>query len=255
MTAIWVVQNCKDRQFGKIISALDATKSPYIVANTKYEGGLTVPDRALGTKFIPYGSTTLIKLADALSWDYLFYNDNFNVTTYNARHQYMLNPDSMVVSLEAAKQLADFRDKWFVRPNDDTKEFAGHVCSNTELKQWISQLEDIFEYTDIRQLALSSVKEIQMEWRHFIVGENIITSSIYRCNGESLQEAEKDEAVLREAQLLAKHWMPHPCCVMDVALCGDRPYVIEFNTLNASGFYDHDVEALVTAVNEVASRY
>lgn len=256
MNAIWVVQNCRDGQTKRVVDALDNTKSPYILADIDYSTGtLIVPPAYLGVEFIPYGSTSLTKVAQERGWRYSFYNDNFNVNVYKTRHSRMLNNDFMIMSLPAVKMLATTQDQWFVRPVDDDKAFAGHVCTSLELQRWITQLENhsIAEVANIKQMALASVKPIQMEWRYFIVDGTIISGSVYRRNGESLREREDDLAVINEAQALANLWLPHPCCVMDVALCDDTPYVIEFNTLNAAGFYDHNIEAVVTAVNKVAS--
>ncbi len=91
-----------------------------------------------------------------------------------------------------------------------------------------------------------------MEWRYFIVDRKIVTGSSYRHLGQPYLKQELDPDVLVEAQALADIWLPHPCCCMDVALCDDEVRVVEFNGLNASGFYDHDVMAFAKAVSAYA---
>ncbi len=43
-------------------------------------------------------------------------------------------------------------------------------------------------------------------------------------------------------------------CVMDLALTNEGLKVVEFNCLNASGFYYHDVRAIVKEVNAYYER-
>jgi hypothetical protein len=54
--------------------------------------------------------------------------------------------------------------------------------------------------------------------------------------------------MIDEAQELANKWLPDQCCVMDLALVEDELKVIEFNCINSSGFYDHDVDAIFKAL-------
>lgn len=91
-----------------------------------------------------------------------------------------------------------------------------------------------------------------MEWRYFVVGGRIVTGSSYRFKGQPDQKRELDADVLAEAQALADLWLPHRCCCMDVALCENQPRVVEFNCLNATGFYDHDIETFARAVSAFA---
>ena len=71
---------------------------------------------------------------------------------------------------------------------------------------------------------------------------------MYRCRGQLVKNRELDQAVILEAQKLAEGWLPHRNCVMDTALVDDKLYVIEFNCINGSGFYGHDVSAIFTAL-------
>lgn len=77
-----------------------------------------------------------------------------------------------------------------------------------------------------------------------------IAGSTYRLNGARCVDRETDPLQLMIAQSLADAWLPHPVCVMDVARTKDAHKVVEFNCLNASGVYDHDVPAIVRAVTD-----
>ena len=74
------------------------------------------------------------------------------------------------------------------------------------------------------------------------VMRSVVSGSERAMKGQTQQKEEKDEKVIAEAQTFADKWLPHENCVMDIALVDGKPKVIEFNNINGSGFYDHDVE-------------
>ena len=82
------------------------------------------------------------------------------------------------------------------------------------------------------------------------VGGKVISGSTYKMHKQRLVQRETDRAVIREAQELADGWLPHDVCVMDIALTKDGPKIIEFNCFNSSGFYYHDIGAIVAAVTK-----
>jgi len=250
VTPIWVVQNCKDRQTEKILAALKEVGEPFI---------LTARD--IFTEFInfdevdliPYGSTSLLEFAKEHNWRYVFHNDNFRTDVYASRHSRMLNNDAMIMSLSAFKLLTETRPQWFIRPVLDLKSFAGFTAPSKEIVEWITRLEAVECEVDSNTLvSVASPKVIDMEWRYFIVDGKIITGSSYKHQKKSYIYEETDKKDLDEAQELAMEWLPHENCCMDVALWEDKPYVVEFNGLNSSGFYDHNVVALVRAVSTYA---
>jgi hypothetical protein len=87
-----------------------------------------------------------------------------------------------------------------------------------------------------------------MEYRWFIVGGKIISGSIYRKNDALYKERVIDSNTILTAQKLADMWLPHECCVMDTALIGTELKVVEFNCINCSGFFDHDISAVFKAL-------
>jgi ATP-grasp domain-containing protein len=45
---------------------------------------------------------------------------------------------------------------------------------------------------------------------------------------------------------MANVWLPAACCVMDTCLLDTGELkVVEFNCINGSGFYDHDVKKIM----------
>ena len=91
-------------------------------------------------------------------------------------------------------------------------------------------------------IVVAKPKEIEQEWRWFIVDGKIVDGSTYRLNGQLVKKHEDNPLVIKSAQQLALSWLPDDCCVMDVARVDGQLKVVEFNCINASGFYDHDKE-------------
>lgn len=65
---------------------------------------------------------------------------------------------------------------------------------------------------------------------------------------------ESDSEILSKAQKLADKWLPNRCCCMDVAKTPKGFEIIEFNCLNASGFYDHDIIKFANSVTDYAKK-
>jgi len=257
MMATWVIQSNKVKTSNTLplVLALRELGEPFADVGLDAEIGLLNElDPSLDGNLIPYGSTHLVKIAQRFGWRHLWFDEaTFRVDAW-AAHPKMLNHDATVMTLSQAKVAAAANPEWFVRPVEDLKQFAGHVLSAVELRTWVQRLEvGDCEISGSCMVALSRPKTIQMEWRYLIVGGKIITGSTYRFKGQPHQKRETDAAVLAEAQALADMWLPHPCCCMDVALCNDEVRVVEFNCLNATGFYDHDVRAFATAASAYAA--
>jgi len=257
--ATWVIQSnkIKTSQTLLLIEALSRLGEPFVdVAVDTETGLLTEVPEELGTDLIPYGSTYLVKVAQQLGWRHLFFDEEkFNVAAWLKNRPDMLNADAKISTIAAVRRdigplLMMHPVDLFIRPTRDLKDFAGHVIKTDEFARWADRLAvGDCEFDDTLEIAVSVVKPIQMEWRYFIVDGQIVTGSVYRHGGQPLRQRELDGEVLAEAQTMADIWLPHPCCCMDLALCGGELRVVEFNGLNASGFYDHDVEAFAKAVS------
>lgn len=257
-SATWVIQSnrIKTSQTLPLVRALNDLREPFVDVGIADDELLNTLPTWTSNRLIPYGSTALVAVAERAKWEFLFFNRaTYNVQAWRA-HPQMLNPDCEVMTLSQAKETVVLREKVFVRPLNDLKEFHGHVIGAEAFVKWVSRLEEgDCEISGECMVAVSEPKGVQMEWRYFIVGGRIVTGSSYRHNGQPHQKREVDTAVLDEAQALADMWLPHENCCMDVALCCGEPKVVEFNCLNASGFYDHDVKAFARAVSKYAKEH
>lgn len=253
----WVLQSnlVRDSQVRPFAEAFRALAIPFVdVAIVPFSDGFVTEPELPSANVIPYGSTTLMRIALQRGWTGLFYNDQFQVPVWIIKRSDMLNEDAVFcTAAEAAHRFSHATpgSQWFVRPTLDFKAFSGTVGTAEALaKLMVGGEGSTYNFTPETVVAISDPKHILCEWRYFIVGGEVISGSLYRAAGERYVKREDGDDELRVVQMMADLWLPHPTCVMDVALTEHGRRVIEFNCLNASGIYDHDVPAIVRSVTE-----
>jgi hypothetical protein len=214
-----------------------------------------------GTDYIPYGSTLFTMLTYDLGWKGLYFDlDRFNYTSFLENRDDMLNSNVMEIT-EAIEFLSGLpKDSdWFVRPSEDLKLFTGMVDTAENIVDWFKDAMEcessgsykIEKGTDV---VVSDPRNIQAEWRYFIVDGKIVSGSMYRYEGRLYKQRVTEQDILDEAQTFADKWLPHQNVVMDLALVDDKLKVIEFNCINSSGFYDNDIESVITALWEYENK-
>lgn len=218
---------------------------------------ITCSESLDGVEYIPYGSTLLTNLTAKLGWRGCHFDTTkLNYENFVRNRTDMLNGEYIFDAEEAIRFLTNTMrggsQRWFMRPSEDLKQFSGYVDDASELAAHLRSMIDSYNRGEAgtygispsTRVVLSTPKEISAEWRWFIVGGRIVSGSMYRAHGQMRKQAENDAAVIAEAQALADRWLPMDCVVMDTALVRDEVKVIEFNTINSSGFYDNDVSAI-----------
>jgi len=216
---------------------------------------ITSNEPLVGIDYIPYGSTLLTTIGMDRGWTGLhFDHDTFTYEAALKNRSDMLN-DNVITAKEAVEFLRTrpTNEDWFIRPSQDLKHFSGQVIGAKECVDWFgdamrSDMSGTYKIDDDLMVVLSRPKNIQAEWRWFVVGGKVVSGSLYRAHGQMRQEANTDLAVHVEAQKMADKWLPSPCCVMDLALVDGEMMVIEFNCINSSGFYANDVGAVFSAL-------
>ena len=184
--------------------------------------------------------------------------DNFNYETSVKHRSDMLNDDIILSASEVIPMLESSTvDTWFIRPALDLKHFSGQVIDRTECITWLKDAMQCassgsYQINNDLKIVLAVPKNIQAEWRWFIVNGKIVSGAMYRCRGQLVKIRELDKEVIDEAQKLADGWLPHRNCVMDTALVDDKLSVVEFNCINGSGFYGHDVNIIFKELYENA---
>lgn len=255
---MWVLQtNLIDiHQVTDVVNALKSISAHYTdVSVIPFSDEFVTPLELTHTNIIPYGSTKLCKIAERRGWLGLFFDrSTFRVDAWNKQRTDMLNGDAETMTVKEAMGVFETRDPdsvWFIRPIEDLKQFNGTVTTAKEIAHWMSSVESgNFSFDESTVVSVASPKQLLAEWRYFVVNRKVVSGSLYRMRGLKLTRRETDREVLEEAQRFADKWLPHETCVMDLALTPDGVKVIEFNCLNSSGFYYHDVGAIVSAVDQ-----
>ena len=214
-----------------------------------------------------YGST---RMAEIAARDYpnqgVWLNENFNVFNpkEEARTQPLrddfLNPYPMAIKFKDFKEntkvvnhyksIAETGTPIFFRPSSSLKLFAGSVMTAKNADELIETISDVAIVHPDELVCISEYKDIWAEWRFFVVDGDVISGSQYKESGRlDIRPASRDICMV--AQAFTRKWMPSNTCVIDLALTTDGIKVIEFNSVNASGFYDTDAEKVLVALREL----
>lgn len=208
---------------------------------------------------IIYGSTTFMLNAfnDEIYKSGVFYNPKtFQMKNYVEHWKdHILNSSGQLVAFgELDKIESSPIQKWFIRPNHDGKEFSGKVETFKELVDWknrICQL-DLPDLNAKTEVWVSEPKAIKKEWRLFVVDDEIVSASRYAVNGE-LSESATDipTEMLNFSRKIINEYHLHDVYVMDIAEVEKGFQLIECNCFNGTGFYQHDIEAVIRAVTDL----
>jgi hypothetical protein len=215
-----------------------------------------LPEFDKSRRSIVYGSTTFNELAfkdETLREGVFFDENNFSIENYIEKWgRYMLNYGAIITSFKELVKLEYAPDKLlFIRPDDDSKSFAGEVKQFDEINDWYSQLNGV-ENTNLSpesKIVVSEPYNIQFEWRLWIVNKKVIAASKYREYFKLKKEEGCPEDVILFAEERCKEYTPHAIFVMDICLCGDQYYIVECNSMNGAGFYNANIENIISSVS------
>lgn len=205
---------------------------------------------------IYYGSTTFNNLlfSDERTRAGVFFNPaTFTMENYISQWgRHMLNGDAEITTfgqLAEKKYAAD--TLLFIRPNDDSKSFAGEVKRFGEIKDWFNQLESLGNegLSPDTKTIVSQPYNIQSEWRLWIVNKKVVAASKYRTYFKLTKERGCPAAVVAFAEARCNEYTLHAVFVMDICLCGDSYYIVECGCMNGAGFYAADIGKIVESVS------
>lgn len=209
-----------------------------------------------------YGSTKLTKLACETAYKpgVWFDHDKFLYSHHiDLNGELMLNHDARITTLRNAAQIADdflgneaaVGNPFFCRPLGDLKQFSGEIIQSThDLYTWQEKLKmaGMWDYLDT-DVMIASAKQIRDEHRCFVVDGQIASSAKYINSGKRVDSETTPSELVEISEFVKDVAMPMDVVVCDVAWTDKGWKVIEFNCLNASGFYGHDKPAIVEAVS------
>lgn len=255
---IWLIQSgFNDGGYLSLIESLERLSIEYYLVDViPFGGGYKLPDGLTTKDIIVYGSSSFIQFAKDQCWTPGSYiNDNFAVDVW-AKHykEELLNSDSMygtIINIEIPYE------HFFIRPVYDNKKFSGMLMHRDEFESWRSKILDIpdEEYSTIKgntEICISTIKQIIVEYRLFVVDGKVVTGSEYK-RGDCVAYYEFiPEYILEYAKTVIDMWVPDNAFCLDIAeiLIDDKPYckVLEINCINGCGLYMADTDKYVYAL-------
>jgi len=167
----------------------------------------------------------------------------------------LLNYDSKIYKFG---ENFDWNGDFFVRPTLDTKVFTGKVHS---MESWKSFRDEqltnghtttLTKDTDIQ---VCSLKNIQKEFRFYIVDGNIATASLYR-EGSFIRYS---DIIDKEAEEYCREMIDvfnlAPAFVMDICLTDDKWKIIECGCINCAGLYKANIPLLLMELEDCNDRW
>lgn len=257
----WIIQDnlYNERGYIRFIEALDRLDQEYTTVKVVPFAHELIPDVDFGPseKIIVMGSDSLIKAAQRKNWwPGAFTNNNFNHNAWVKAHGCeMLNCDALTAKFRNVQPPAS---PFFIRPLHDFKIFAGTVVTPENFLSWQEKAiayggtSEVFDFLET-EVVVSSVKDIQQEYRFFVVNSQIVAYSSYKIGTRVIPSMDVDKDVHWYVIGIIQTWEPDYAYVIDIAKTPDGFKIIEYNCINASGFYAADCQSIVSSLSRLVS--
>ena len=141
----------------------------------------------------------------------------------------------------------------FVRPTLDTKTFTGKVFTPEEWTTFKEHSLTNGHTTTLSketQVQLASLKNVQKEFRFYIVDGKIVTSSLYREGCFVRYSDIVDQGATDYCNEMLKVFQLAPAFVMDICLTDGDWKIIECGCLSCAGLYKANIPKLLMALED-----
>jgi hypothetical protein len=184
---------------------------------------------------------------------------NLDCTTYFAYFgQYLLNQNYVIMpGVEAIRQrdwlYAVFGrdDEVFARPTGCNKVFTGRCVYREDFASSLGPTR----YDPTTLVVIASPREIGREWRLVIAGNRVVAASQYAVGGSKCVErgCPAEVSDFAESMLRAVPWRPDPMFMVDLCESEGGLWLVELNGFSCCWLYACDLDAVITAVRDVAA--
>ena len=149
---------------------------------------------------------------------------------------------------------------WFMRPVDDSKAEPGRVRTGADIaalaRKVLALDPDEIPPGALRPdtaLMLCEPAAILREWRLWVVGDEIVTHSLYREGRRVVYRREiDDDALAFGRDMIRRNPDYAPAYVLDVCRTADGLRLLETNCINAAGLYAADPARIAAAIEGTA---
>lgn len=202
---------------------------------------------------VVYGSIGCRNMAIKQNWfPGVWTDDSINESALIANlGDLYLNYDAKVTAMKNVPEL--FTGLVFMKPNTDTKEFAGTIFEAEFITTWMQrQINTGYLEANISELEVvaSSVKNLGCEWRLVVVDGKISDYSCYKQYQKVMPERWIPDTALAFAETVVKQYNPLPVFVVDICETDQGYKVVEYNTFNVAGLYECNVAKIINDINE-----
>ena len=198
-----------------------------------------------------FGSLKLARLATKYGWTPgSLANKNHDYRVYSKYYtNNLLNFDSIISEFD---DKFDIEPPFFVRPCEDTKVFTGKVFYSIDewnkFKNWNLTNGYTTTLNTKTRIQVCPAKNIQKEFRFWIVNGQIATASQYRAgNWINYSEVVDDQAYVFCDEMI-KLFELASSFVMDICQIDEGYKIVECGCINAAGFYKANMQKLLIAL-------
>lgn len=253
----WIVENSSSERRKKwnaqISLACSATSTKYVeIQIVPFERSVVGGDPVTSGFTVAYGSTAIFDVVKRNNWNPGIFTIGNESYVFSALGDDYLNSDMKVLSVDQAKEFIkeNSHDFFFIKPDTDTKSFDGTVVDAGRFDFFIEQHQQFSGYDFNSKICISSVKDIDKEWRLFVVAGKIISWSQYLEKRRFKTSTNIDPAAIKFAYSVIEKYNPCAAFVIDIAKIGEKYKVVEYNTFNHSGFYECDINSIIKVLNK-----
>jgi hypothetical protein len=185
---------------------------------------------------------------------------NLDCTTYFSHFgKYLLNQRYTIMpAVEAIRQQEGLyeefgpNDEVFARPTGCHKVFTGRCIYKDDFAQALSPAT----FDPATLVVVAVPREIGREWRLVVAADRVVAGSQYAVEGSKRVEATFPEEVrsFTETMLAEVRWRPDELFMMDIGESEGRLWLVELNGFSCSWLYACDLEAVVAAAGDLATR-
>lgn len=222
------------------------------------DDGLILENDLTNEPIFSYGSYTLSKIVKRKGYapgSFISPKINFDSLKENYGKE-LFNSDMIIGEFGTINPVANI---FFVRPMEDSKSFDAKVMNIVEFKEFQNRINNRGEgystVTESTKVLISTPKEIDSEYRFFIVDGKISTYSQYKLGDTVLYSALVDDYIVSYVKEVIKIWEPDLAYVLDVAVSNGVPKILEINSINSSGLYAIDTQKLIFSIEDLTDRY
>ena len=143
----------------------------------------------------------------------------------------------------------------FIRPDNGNKSFSGKMVHKGDINHEHNAMKNLEHIDDSELIMISYCKNINNEYRYFIVNGEIVGKTQYMLNGKLFMDEFTDATCDHLANDISKNDRQLDIayvCDITVDNSDHEPKIVEFNSINSSGFYSADIDSIVIKLSKAA---